>query len=94
MSAGIDGLVRVLPVWRRAMLKVGSNLLAADGGGLTPRLATALAAFIETSHAAGRQVERVSSGAVAAGRAPLHANEAQSHDLAARRAIAALGKHQ
>lgn len=26
---------QALPAWRRAVLKVGSNLLAADGGGLT-----------------------------------------------------------
>ncbi|MEO6925784.1 MAG: glutamate 5-kinase [Rhodanobacter sp.] len=92
MSALIDGLTQTLPAWRRAVLKVGSNLLAADGGGLTPRFATALAAFIETSHAAGRQVVLVSSGAVAAGRALLHASEARGRDLAARQAMAALGQ--
>ena len=37
---------QMLPHWRRAVLKVGSNLLAADGGGLTPRYAEALADFI------------------------------------------------
>lgn len=81
-----------LPSWRRAVLKVGSNLLAADGGGLTPRFAASLAAFIATSHAAGRQVVLVSSGAVAAGRALLHAREAPGRDLAARQAMAALGQ--
>ena len=62
---------QALPNWRRAVLKVGSNLLAADGGGLTERYATALAGFVVASHAAGRQVVLVSSGAVAAGRALL-----------------------
>ena len=81
-----------LPPWRRAVLKVGSNLLAADGGGLTPRFAAVLAAFIDSSHAAGRQVVLVSSGAVAAGRALLCANEARGRDLAARQAMAALGQ--
>lgn len=81
-----------LPSWRRAVLKVGSNLLAADGGGLTPRFATALAAFIDSSHAAGRQVVLVSSGAVAAGRALLHPAQARSRDLSARQAMAALGQ--
>ena len=47
---------QALPRWRRAVLKVGSNLLAADGGGLTPRHAEALAAFIAASHAEGREV--------------------------------------
>ncbi|MGB3839257.1 MAG: glutamate 5-kinase, partial [Rhodanobacter sp.] len=62
---------QALPSWRRAVLKVGSNLLAADGGGLTPRHAEALAGFVAASHAEGREVVLVSSGAVAAGRALL-----------------------
>ncbi|WP_426271179.1 glutamate 5-kinase [Dyella kyungheensis] len=84
--------VQALPSWRRAVLKVGSNLLAADGGGLTPRYATALAEFIQASHAAGREVVLVSSGAVAAGRAQLRAHAPASGDLAARQALAALGQ--
>ncbi len=81
-----------LPPWRRAVLKVGSNLLAADGGGLTPRYAEALSVFIAASHAAGREVVLVSSGAVAAGRALLRARETTGRDLAARQALAALGQ--
>jgi glutamate 5-kinase len=34
------------PPWRRAVLKVGSSLLAADGGGLSPRHALGLAQFV------------------------------------------------
>jgi len=83
---------QVLPRWRRAVLKVGSNLLAADGGGLTPRYAEALAAFIAASQADGRQVILVSSGAVAAGRALLRQHAADGGDLAARQALAALGQ--
>jgi glutamate 5-kinase len=81
-----------LPPWRRAVLKVGSNLLAADGGGLTPRFAEALASFMASSHAGGRQVVLVSSGAVAAGRALLHARASAGRDLAARQAMASLGQ--
>lgn len=81
-----------LPFWRRAVLKVGSNLLAADGGGLTTHYAEALAAFITASRAAGRQVVLVSSGAVAAGRAQLRAHAPSGSDLAARQALAALGQ--
>ena len=81
-----------LPSWRRAVLKVGSNLLAADGGGLTTRHAEALAAFIEASRTAGRQVVLVSSGAVAAGRAQLRAHAPSGGDLVARQALAALGQ--
>ncbi|WP_426702554.1 glutamate 5-kinase [Rhodanobacter sp. Col0626] len=81
-----------LPRWRRAVLKVGSNLLAADGGGLTPRYAEALAGFMAASHADGRQVVLVSSGAVAAGRALLRLHATDSGGLAARQALAALGQ--
>lgn len=83
---------QALPDWRRAVLKVGSNLLAADGGGLTDTYAKALAQFIDASRAAGREVVLVSSGAVAAGRAKLRAHAASGGDIAARQALAALGQ--
>ncbi|MBN8797751.1 MAG: glutamate 5-kinase, partial [Stenotrophomonas nitritireducens] len=60
---------QALPPWRRAVLKVGSSLLAADGGGLTPRFALGLAQFVSANLLAGREMVIVSSGAVAAGRA-------------------------
>lgn len=81
-----------LPAWRRAVLKVGSNLLAADGGGLTPLYAQALAGFISASQRAGREVVLVSSGAVAAGRALLRQRTAPGPELAAKQALAALGQ--
>jgi glutamate 5-kinase len=81
-----------LPPWRRAVLKVGSNLLAADGGGLTARHASALAQFIAVSQAQGKQVVLVSSGAVAAGRALLRERAVSGSDLVARQALAALGQ--
>jgi glutamate 5-kinase len=83
---------QVLPTWQRAVLKVGSNLLAADGGGLTKRYAEALAAFIASSQSAGRTVVLVSSGAVAAGRALMRERATLGGDLAARQALAALGQ--
>lgn len=83
-----------LPPWRRAVLKVGSSLLAADGGGLSPRYALGLAQFVSSSLLAGREVVVVSSGAVAAGRAILpHAGSAEAA-IAARQALAALGQAQ
>ncbi|HEY8585316.1 MAG TPA: glutamate 5-kinase [Rhodanobacter sp.] len=84
--------VQTLPPWRRAVLKVGSNLLAADGGGLTARYAEALAGFIAASQAEGRQVVLVSSGAVAAGRAMMTRHTTNGGGLAARQALAALGQ--
>jgi glutamate 5-kinase len=83
---------QALPVWRRAVLKVGSNLLAADGGGLTPQYAAQLAAFTAASQVAGRQIVLVSSGAVAAGRALLRTRPLPGSDLVARQALAALGQ--
>ncbi|WP_019465206.1 glutamate 5-kinase [Dyella japonica] len=83
---------QALPSWRRAVLKVGSNLLAADGGGLTTQYASALADFIQASRAAGREVVLVSSGAVAAGRAQLREHAPSGAGLAARQALAALGQ--
>lgn len=81
-----------LPRWRRAVLKVGSSLLAANGGGLSTRYALGLAEFIAASHRAGREVVLVSSGAVAAGRALVRAQPESAHGLAARQALAALGQ--
>lgn len=95
MSGSPSGRVlhgQSLPHWKRAVLKVGSNLLAADGGGLTARHASALAGFVAAGHAAGRQVVLVSSGAVAAGRALLREHAPATGDLAARQALAALGQ--
>lgn len=92
MSVRVELPEQELPRWRRAVLKVGSNLLAADAGGLTPRYAEALAAFITASHADGRQVILVSSGAVAAGRAVLRQHAEGIGGLVARQALAALGQ--
>ncbi|HYG05033.1 MAG TPA: glutamate 5-kinase [Stenotrophomonas sp.] len=85
---------QVLPPWRRAVLKVGSSLLAADGGGLSPRYALGLAQFVSTHVGAGREVVIVSSGAVAAGRAIVPRAPEQGAAMAARQALAALGQAQ
>ncbi|KRA52579.1 glutamate 5-kinase [Pseudoxanthomonas sp. Root65] len=83
-----------LPAWRRAVLKVGSSLLAADGEGLSPRHALNLAQFVSSSIAAGREVVIVSSGAVAAGRGLLHRKPQAGVAMAERQALAALGQAQ
>ncbi|HEY5972502.1 MAG TPA: glutamate 5-kinase [Pseudoxanthomonas sp.] len=85
---------QILPPWRRAVLKVGSSLLAADGEGLTPRHALGLAQFVSASVTAGREVVIVSSGAVAAGRAILHRKPDAGAAMAERQALAALGQAQ
>ena len=83
-----------LPDWKRAVLKVGSSLLAANGGGLSPRHALGLAQFVSASLAAGREVVVVSSGAVAAGRAIVPRAAEAGAAMAARQALAALGQAQ
>ncbi|MBW8850994.1 MAG: glutamate 5-kinase [Xanthomonadales bacterium] len=80
-----------LPAWKRAVLKVGSSLLAGEGG-LTPRNAEHLAAFVRHAQAQGREVVIVSSGAVAAGRGILHAAPRPGAAMAERQALAALGQ--
>ncbi|TQU85578.1 glutamate 5-kinase, partial [Xanthomonas perforans] len=73
---------------------VGSSLLAADGGGLSPRFALGLAQFVSANLAAGRELVIVSSGAVAAGRAILPKAADVGAPIAARQALAALGQAQ
>lgn len=85
---------QVLPPWKRAVLKVGSSLLAADGEGLSPRHALGLAQFVSASIAAGREVVIVSSGAVAAGRSIIHRKAEAGVAMAERQALAALGQAQ
>ena len=84
--------VQPLPPWKRAVLKVGSSLLAAEGGGLSPRFALGLAQFVLASRQAGREVVIVSSGAVAAGRAVLPRAADGAPTIAAKQALAALGQ--
>jgi len=81
-----------LPPWRRAVLKVGSSLLAANGGGLSTVCAQAIAGFVVACHQAGREVVVVSSGAVAAGRAILREQPHDGAEMAERQALAALGQ--
>lgn len=85
---------QALPGWRRAVLKVGSSLLAVDGGGLSERHAAGLAKFVSDSLAVGREVVIVSSGAVAAGRAILGPAPTPGAAMPERQALAALGQAQ
>ncbi len=85
---------QALPNWKRAVLKVGSSLLAADGDGLSPRHALNLAQFVSSSIAAGKELVIVSSGAVAAGRGMLHRRPQAGAAMAERQALAALGQAQ
>ncbi|MEP7184996.1 MAG: glutamate 5-kinase [Rhodanobacter sp.] len=85
---------QTVPPWRRAVLKVGSSLLASTEGGLSTRYALGLAQFISSCHASGREIVLVSSGAVAAGRMMLKDYSSEDTSNAARQAMAALGQTQ
>jgi len=87
-----DFPAQALPPWRRAVLKVGSSLLAVDAGGLSERHARGLADFVNASLAMRREVVIVSSGAVAAGRAVFSAAPGSGIAMAERQALAALGQ--
>lgn len=79
-----------LPHWKRAVLKVGSNLIAPEGHRLSTRHLLGIARFIAEARAEGRELVLVSSGAVAAGRALLGGLDASA--IPARQALAALGQ--
>jgi glutamate 5-kinase len=81
-----------LPPWKRAVLKVGSSLIAGADSGLSTRHMLGLAEFVRASRAAGREIVIVSSGAVAAGRALLRQGGAVRDSLAGKQALAALGQ--
>ncbi|HEX7340711.1 MAG TPA: glutamate 5-kinase [Rhodanobacteraceae bacterium] len=85
---------QALPAWRRVVLKVGSSLLAGTDGRLGTQHVLGLAQFIAASHAEGREVVLVSSGAVAAGRMLLVGQRDIDVSHAARQAMAALGQTQ
>jgi len=80
-----------LPAWRRAVIKVGSSLVAGEGG-LSTRHASAIGLAVARLMASGHEVLLVSSGAVAAGRSLLRATAPASSALPARQALAALGQ--
>lgn len=83
-----------VPPWQRAVLKVGSSLLAGEHGELSAQNVLGLAQFIASSHVAGREIVLVSSGAVTAGRLLLVNRDDMDASHAARQAMAALGQTQ
>ncbi len=95
-ASGTGGFTeQLIPAWKRAVLKVGSSLLAAeDGTGLSPVHAQVIAGFVSASQAVGREVVIVSSGAVAAGRAIANRQAVAGAAMAERQALAALGQAQ
>ncbi|RDV24821.1 glutamate 5-kinase [Alteromonas aestuariivivens] len=78
--------------WQRAVIKVGSALIAPDGVNVSARFLLPIAEFITASREAGKEVIVVSSGSVAAGRAKIPIHHRAS--IAEKQAMAAIGQTQ
>ncbi len=76
--------------WRRAVIKVGSALIAPDGTQCSAQYLLSIARFITQSRLQGKQVVLVSSGSVAAGRSHVPTNHVPS--MAEKQAMAAIGQ--
>ena len=75
----------------RVVVKVGSSSLTSTGGGLEPAQIEGLVEALSTARLAGREVVLVSSGAIAAGLAPLGLRT-RPRDLATQQAAASVGQ--
>ncbi len=78
--------------WQRAVIKVGSALIAPDGQNVSAKYLLPIARFITESRAAGKEVIVVSSGSVAAGRGRVVISHPAS--IAEKQAMAAIGQMQ
>lgn len=78
---------------RRVVVKVGSSSLTSLDGGIDPHRLDALVDALAARRAGGSQVVLVSSGAIAAGLAPLGLTR-RPRDLASQQAAAAVGQLQ
>ncbi len=82
-----------IPDWKRAVIKVGSSLIAPDGKGCSSQYTLTIANFIIQNHKLGREVILVSSGAVAAGLATQPNLKAKTNrSIPEKQALAAIGQ--
>jgi len=81
-----------LPVWKRAVIKVGSALIAPDGKGCKTRRLLPIARFISENMEQGREIILVSSGAVAAGMSGLDKDFSKRRSIPEKQALAAIGQ--
>ena len=77
--------------WQRAVIKVGSALIAPDGLNVSGRYTLPIAKFINEAKEQGKEVILVSSGAVAAGRSEIESHE-QGLTIPEKQAMAAVGQ--
>jgi len=82
-----------IPDWKRAVIKVGSSLVAPDGNGCSSRVTLAIANFIIQNHNLDREIILVSSGAVAAGLATQPSLKTKiNRSIPEKQALAAIGQ--
>lgn len=93
LSSAVQSPGTALRPWKRAVIKVGSALVAPDGRGCSTTHVLAIARFIIESRRRGREVILVSSGAVAAGLATQPARAARARrTIPEKQALAAIGQ--
>jgi glutamate 5-kinase len=78
--------------WKRAVIKVGSALIAPSGEGCSAEYLLPMAQFISAAHAQGKEVIIVSSGSVAAGRQKVPVTHTPT--ISEKQAMAAIGQTQ
>lgn len=76
---------------KRVVVKVGSSSLTTAAGGIDPERVRALVDALAQAHAGGTEIVLVSSGAIAAGLAPLGLRR-RPRDLARQQAAASVGQ--
>lgn len=82
-----------VPVWHRAVIKIGSSMLAEDGKKISTKYLLPIASFIFEARNQGKEIILVSSGAVAAGLStqPQLLNKSQ-RSIPEKQALAAVGQ--
>lgn len=82
-----------MPDWKRAVIKVGSSLVAPDGKGCSSLYTLTIANFIIQNHNLGCEIILVSSGAVAAGLATQPSLKTKTYrSIPEKQALAAIGQ--
>ncbi len=82
-----------VPNWKRAVIKIGSSIIAPDGKGVSTKYILNIASFIIESRNKGKEVILVSSGAVAAGLATQHQlHQRIFRTIPEKQALAAIGQ--
>lgn len=76
--------------WQRAVIKIGSALIAPEGKGCSGQYLLAIASFITQAREQGKEVIIVSSGSVAAGRSNIRVTHQPT--IAEKQAMAAIGQ--